>query len=323
MRFLKIELPGRLLEVSKLVLGTDYFGTTVQKDTAFALMDAFFEAGGNSLDTARVYAEWIPGGKGASEETVGEWIKLRKNRSDVILSTKGGHPPFGRMTEGRLDPGSIRDDLGASLKTLGVDYIDIYWVHRDEVVRPVEEIMEALNKHVREGKILSIGCSNWKTERIESANAYAKAHHLTPFYASQIQWSLAESTPEAHDDPTIVCMDQSEMTWYAKNNFPVMAYSSQAKGFFARAAANGLDAINQKAYKRFCTPANIARLERVAQYAGQHNLTPTEVALGYLLNHEVTAAAIVGCKNLDQLKDTLTAADVLIPDEAVGWLYQG
>lgn len=226
-----------------------------------------------------------------------------------------------RMDCGRLSRKDIESDLDESLMALGVDVIDLYWLHRDDVSRPVGDIMETLSTLIAKGKVRAVGCSNWKVERIEEANRAAMANGLAPFSFSQIQWSLATSTSDAHNDPTIVCMDKKEYAWYLEKSFPVFAYSSQAKGFFARASARGLDAINQKAYARFCTPENIVRLERVKEYAAQNGLTPTAVALGYILCNKVPAMAIVGCKNEEQLVDSLSAADVNLPENVVDWLF--
>lgn len=311
------------LSVSRLVLGTDYFGTTVSEKDSFRLMDIYTDAGGNCIDTARLYASWIQGGGGASERTIGKWLKTGKKRDKIVLSTKGGHPILSQMHIGRLARKEILEDLDESLKTMGVDYIDIYWLHRDDEAHPVEDIAETLTTLTASGKVRAVGCSNWKTKRIEEAHQAAHSKGLTAFNASQIQWSLAASTPEVHGDPTIICMNEAEYNWYKERSFPLFAYSSQAKGFFARAAANGIGAINQKASTRFAAPENIARLERVMQLAYRNNITPTAAALGYITCNQLPAVAVVGCKNEDQLRDTLTAADVKLTDAEVDWLFKG
>lgn len=365
MKFLDLKNKNDKLHISKIVLGTDYFGATVPEEKAFRLMDNYIDAGGNCIDTARVYASWLPGGDDASERTIGRWLKSRGNRNNIILSTKGGHPPLDNMNNGRLSRKEIEGDLDRSLKTLGIDEADIYWLHRDDTARPVEDIMETVSMLIAKGKVRAAGCSNWKAERIEAANRAAAANNDTagadshasgsriricslgdctsgsndnssvsgrshagsaghaPFSASQLQWSLAVSTPEAHNDSTIVCMNENEYNWYEKECFPVFAYSSQAKGFFARASALGLDAISQKSLARFGTPENIARLERVKEYAAKTGLTPTAVALGYILCNKVPAAAIIGCKNAEQLADSMTAADVGLEPSVVDWLFKG
>ena len=311
------------LQIARIVLGTDYFGTTVDEKTAFRLMDIYADAGGNCLDTARTYANWLPGGDGASERTVGRWIKSGKCRDRIVLSTKGGHPPLDDITLVRLSRKELEDDLHESLKTLGTDYIDIYWLHRDDESRPVEDIMETLTRFVSAGKIRAAACSNWKTKRIEQANRAAEKNGFVQFCASQIQWSLAVSTPELHNDLTIVCMDDSEYAWYLENKFPVFAFSSQAKGFFAKAVSMGIGALNQKAATRFAMPENMARLERVREFSVKRGLTPTAVALGYITCNRVPAVAIAGCKNEAQMLDTLTAADVDITAEDADWLFRG
>jgi len=320
MKYLSINSGKDKIEVSRIVLGTDYFGTTVGEDTAFRLMDIYVEEGGNCLDTARVYASWLPNGEGASERTVGKWLRSRGNRNNIIISTKGGHPPIGHMDQGRLSRRELEKDLDESLRALGTDYIDIYWLHRDDATHPVEDIMETLASFIAKGKVRAIGCSNWQVGRIEEANRFAAQSGLTPFCSSQIQWSLASTTPEAYGDLTLVCMNKHEYEWYLKNSFPVFAYSSQAKGFFARAAADGLEAINQKAKSRFSSPENIARLEKVKKYATESGLTVTAVVLGYILCNRVPAVAVVGCKNTGQMRDSLAAADVSLSQDIIKWL---
>lgn len=304
-----------------MVLGTDYFGTRVPKAIAFKLYDNFVEAGGNCIDTARFYADWIQGGHGVSERLLGEWLRSRQVCGKVLISTKGGHPSVESMQEGRLSRACIENDLNESLSSLGVDHIDIYWIHRDDPGHPVEDIMEGLAAIVAGGKVRAIGCSNWKVDRLAKANAYALAKGLPGFCMSQIQWSLAASTPEAHGDSSKVIMNDHELKWYAERNFPVMAYSSQAKGFFAR-PLSGPNAINEKSHAWFCTPKNLQRKKRVEEYAVKKGLTPNNVAITYILCNRLPAMALIGCRTVEQLADTLSAADLIIPVEDLDSLSQ-
>ncbi len=323
MKHLELRTSDSCMKISKLVLGTDYFGTGVSESEAFKIMDIYQEAGGNCLDTARMYASWLPGGEGASERTLGKWMKTRGCQNKMIISTKGGHPQLNDMNRGRLSQKEIESDLDESLKVLGVDYIDIYWLHRDDVSRPVEDIAATMTKLIRKGKIRAAGCSNWKSDRIEELNQFAAENGMEPFAASQIQWSLASSTPEAHDDSTLVCMNEKEYEWYLKNKLPVFAFSSQAKGFFTKVVKQGIEVVSQKAYSRFATADNFSRLERVKRYADESGLSVSAVVLGYITENRFPAAAIIGCKNCEQLEDSLTAADVSIPPQSVDWLYKG
>lgn len=323
MRYIDLGSPDDNIRVSVLALGTDYFGTTVNESEAMSLMDAYTEAGGNCIDTARVYASWLPGGAGASERTIGRWLKARGNRNRLVISTKGGHPRLENMNEGRLSRKELEKDLDESLMTLGVDHIDIYWLHRDDASSSVEDITETLSMFIKKGKIRTVGCSNWKAARLEEALRAALANGSAAFCASQIQWSLASTTPEAYRDLTLVCMNDEEYGWYEKNRFPVFAYSSQAKGFFARGASQGLGALSRKAHDRYAAPENIARLERVKRYAADNGITVTVAALGCIVCNRVPGIAIIGCKNGEQLADSLAASDVDLPEADVEWLFRG
>ena len=137
--------------------------TNSLSDNAFSLLDNAFELGCNAFDTARVY--------GDSERTLGAWIRQRRNRDEVVVISKGCHP--GRSGRPRLSPIDVSEDLHASLKALGADFIDLYLLHYDDPTAHLDPLMERLNRHVDEGKIGAIGASNWSHERIACANALA------------------------------------------------------------------------------------------------------------------------------------------------------
>ncbi len=300
------------LNVSRLVLGTDYFGSGVPREESFRILDDYVAASGNMLDTARFYADWVPGGHGASERTLGEWLRDRPGlRERVLIATKGGHPPLENMHTSRLHLEEVRRDLDLSLRTLGVDSIDLYWLHRDDESQPVERIMDMLAAVAATGAVRALGVSNWRAERILAANRYAERHGLPKLSASQLQWSLAVSSAEAQEDDTRVVMDEAELARYQQHQFPVMAYTAQAKGFFSR-PLEGPGAANDKSQRWFTNPVNLARRERVQQLARRSGLTPTQIALGYVLSHPLPALALIGPRHLHQLHDSLTAADVVL-----------
>ena len=168
-------LTHRLLgrDVSVIGLGTAHYGGRISKGLAFDQMDAYAAAGGNLIDTARVYGDFVTPKTGESEKIIGQWMEERGNREKIFLSTKGGHPPFDRMSRSRLSPREISDDLHESLEDLRCGYIDIYFLHRDDESRPVEEIVDTLEGFCAEGLIGMYAVSNWKTERIIEANRYA------------------------------------------------------------------------------------------------------------------------------------------------------
>ena len=311
METLQIRAAGNPVPMSKLVLGTCYFGSGIPQEESFALMDRYFELGGRTLDTARMYADWLENGHSASERTVGAWLRARGLRDEITLVTKGGFPDDGVC---RLHRADIREDMERSIEYLG-SAPDVYFLHRDDKSVPVSEIIDILDELVREGKTRAIGASNWTLNRILEANAYAEKSGKTPFTVSQIQWSLAVATPETWGDPTLVCMTQEEYAGYLKSGIPVMAFSPQAKGFFSKYLAGGEAALNDKIRRRFVSAGNIARAERLRDYCAAHGITPAAAALAYLIRDRLPAAAILGCSSVAQLEDSMTAANVQMSHE--------
>ncbi len=314
---------GGVFSMPALVLGTCYFGLTVPKELAFQMMDVYRAAGGNMLDTARGYCNWLPDGDSCSERTVGQYIQDRNCRSEVLVCTKGCVQDVPGSDENRVTREGLLYDMDMSLRTLGTDYVDLYLVHRDHRNASIPEVMETLHGFVKEGKCRSIGASNWRFDRIEEANRYAAAHGLTPFTVSQLQWSLADCTPEDYGDNTIWCMTAEELARYAKSDIRVMGYSSQAKGLFSKMIAGGRAGTSERALKRFYHGENIARVERVRTQAAKDGVSPAAVALGYITSHPLGAAAIIGPTKMEQLTDSLTAADYRLDRPTVEWLYTG
>lgn len=311
------QIPGTELSPSVICLGTSSFGETVSREDSFALMDRFLELGGSFLDTAKVYSDWVPGERSRSEKVIGQWMKQRSNRNRIVLSTKGAHPELETMHIARLSKGDIAFDLEQSLRNLQTDYIDLYWLHRDDPHRPVEEIIEVLNEYVEQGKIRYFGCSNWQSERIEAAHKYASEKGLQSFAASQIKWSLA-SYPQGND-PTMVAMDEKELAYHERTGLPVIPYNAQANGLFSgRYTLDMLhepNAGNQKVWK-LCSVDNLRKLKAVQSIAERLNLSMSQVALGYMLAHPFPVFPISGCKTAAQLDDTCAAGDVVLDSDA-------
>lgn len=303
------------LKISKNILGTTYFGTTTDRQTAFSLMDRFVSLGGNTIDTARSYANWLPNGESASEKVIGEWMESYRCRENLCLITKCAFPA--EKGKSRLSREEILGDLEQSLYCLKTNYVDILFLHRDDETVPVSQIMPILDEAVRSKKVRMIGTSNWTTERISQANAFAKEKGMAPFSVSEIQWSAAVSTPDAMQDSTLVCMNEHEYQWYLENRFPVFAFSSQAKGIFSKAITQGLDHLNEKIRTRFLNEKNIARIQWVKKYCEAHKVSPATVILSYLNCNPVPAASIIGCSDLLQLEDSMHGADYLMSSEDI------
>ena len=307
------------LKMAKISLGTAGFGSAVSQEMSFALLDAYFAAGGNLLDTARVYADWLPGGHGASERTVGEWIASRGLRDRVLISTKGAHPPMGNLHSPRVNREAILFDMQESLSALGTDYVDIYFLHRDDESRPVSEIMPTLHELVAEGRTRFLGASNWRAARIAEANAFARANGLTPFAFSQIMYSYAEINAEQFSDDTQVIMDKTEYAAYQESDLTLMAFSSQGQGFFSRAAEKGIVNLPPAFRAKFDNPTNRARLAVLQELSNKTGFSPTALGLLPLLNNpDFDTLPIIGPTRLETLEASLSALSC--PKESISAL---
>ncbi len=181
-----------------LVLGGNVFGWTATGDEGFAVLDAFYEAGGRMIDTADVYSAWIPGHVGGESETyLGKWLTSRGVRKDMRLHTKTGmlsakkpSGPGDMGDPGLYEPEKVLEHLDASLARLQTDYLDLYYAHRDFAELEVAQIVEVFDGAVQTGKVKALGASNFTAPRLIAALDYAEASGLTPFSVLQNQYNL-------------------------------------------------------------------------------------------------------------------------------------
>jgi aryl-alcohol dehydrogenase-like predicted oxidoreductase len=312
MKYRKLLVTGP--EVSSLCLGTVFFGTTVPKEDAFRQMDCFFEKGGNFFDTARVYADWLPAGHGASERTLGDWIKER-NRDKVIISTKGAHPDLKTMDITRMSKEDLRSDLEESLCALGTDYIDIYFLHRDDVSRPVEDILGELEEFRKEGKIRCYGCSNWALRRVREAEQAAVRHSFSGFACNQIRFGLADLTKEAVGDKTLVLMDRDFFAWHEESKKPVMAYTSSCNGYFSKKIKG--TAIQPSHEQIYGNAPNYKLLEKMRRWEEEYKVSAAVLASAYVMAQSFPSVAISAFSSLEQLDELIVAADFDFPSEVL------
>ncbi len=286
---------------SRIILGTAYFGDKITKEDAFSMMDTFREMGGTHIDTARLYAN------GKSEEIVGDWLKSR-DAKEMIVSSKGGYYAEELGEAPRINKEDIFRDVEHSLKALQRDFIEFYWLHKDDENKPVDEIINMMNDLIKSGEILKFGASNWTTERIRRANQYADENGLIGFSASQIRFNPAYCLGERTG---LVGMDVDAFKFYKKNNMPVVAYSSQAKGFFSKMAEKGESALSDKAKKRYLCRENIDRLEVLKQLSKQYSTSIAGIICGAFSSFEVPEVfPVIGGSRIEQIKDSLNGADV-------------
>lgn len=293
----RITLPNTSYLVSRLCLGGNRLGGDLDQTASFALLDAFVAIGGNFIDTAHGYADWIVGNeRSSSEKTIGRWLKSRKPEG-LVIATKGGHPIDGKK---RLDAASLRRDVTEACANLGVATLDIFYVHRDDPSRPVMEIIASLETLRREGLIRHYAASNWSTDRLVEAEAVARTLGVTGFIASQCEWSLARRNPGSNA-ADLISMDGAMLAFHRQHGMAAIPYSSQAKGYFDKVAA-GTAGVLAAAYDN---EDNRAMAQRLTGLAAKYAASPTEVMLAAMLKAPFPVVPVIGPRNAAQLNSSV------------------
>ena len=305
------EIVGVAPSPSRIVFGAGWFDEGHRRD-AWRLLDRYVARGGSVIDTAAVY------GDGASERLLGEWLVRSGCRDDVVIATKGGHPSLPDWT-GRLTPDEVEHDLEASLARLQVDFVDLYMLHRDDERTPVDELVDLLARHVQSGKVKAVAVSNWTWQRVEEANAYAIRSGAPCLVANSVQYSLAAQHAAVAPGTVSLGGDEAAGAWYRRSGLPVLAWSSQAKGFFSgRFAPTFHD--DPHVERVYYHDDNWRRLERVTSLAADRGCTPSQVALAWLLDQPAQIFAVVGTTKADHLDECLGALDLHLTSSEIEWL---
>ncbi|MGJ3241109.1 MAG: aldo/keto reductase [Anaerolineae bacterium] len=301
--------------LSRLIQGTVYF-TDANPDEAFALFDAVFEQGCNTFDTAHAYA------KGACERVLGQWLRARNIRDEVVILDKGAHPYDGQQ---RVTPDDITADLYESLERLGVETIDLYVLHRDDPTQAVEPLMECLYEQYQAGRIKAIGGSNWSYQRLAQANTYASEQGLLPFAVSSPQFSLARMIRPAWAGCVSVGHDVEAQAWYREQDMPLLTWSSLAGGFMTgKFTRHNLDTFDdyfdEVSINAYADEENFLRLERAQQLAEQHQISLPQLALAYVLNQPLRIFALIGSMTGAQFAENQHALTISLTAEELDWL---
>lgn len=315
---------GFPIEPSRICLGALSFGAMLSQEQSFILLDRYVELGGNFLDTAHIYAAWIPGGEGASERTIGAWLRARGVRDQIVLATKGAHPAIDAGNEiGRCAPEEIKQDLNESLERLGVEFIDLYWLHRDDPDRPVEDIVETMAGLVQSGRIRAYGGSNWTTQRLQAGNDYAAKQGLPGFTANQPRFSLASAPDTPSGAPPLGEPTEVTLTWHRQQGLPLVAYTSQANGYFGKenvAWTRGGFIGGAPRGGQWDSPGNRTRLQRAMELAAARGVTTNQLALAYLLSQPFSCYPVIGNTSLNRLQEALAVTSLRLTVEEMAAL---
>jgi predicted dehydrogenase/aryl-alcohol dehydrogenase-like predicted oxidoreductase len=305
-RIPKRTIPGLKKQASVVATGFEDFRTF---SSAAILLDAFYEAGGNLYDTAFVY------GAGATEKLFGEWHTNRGVREDVVVIGKGAHTPL-------TYPDVIGKQLTQSLDRLQTDYVDIYFMHRDNLDVPVGEFVDAMDAEVKAGRIRGpFGGSNWTEARMQEAIDYARRTGKTAPGALSNNFALAEMINPIWAG-CISASDDSYKAWLTKNQIPNFSWSSQARGFFTDRAGRDKRS-DAELVNTWYSDTNFSRRDRAIELARQLGVSPIHIALAYVLAQRFPSIPLIGPRRLQELDDSIKALSIKLTPEQVRWLEQG
>lgn len=299
----KRTIPGVNKQASAAALGFEDFRTFA---SGAILLDAFWEKGGNIFDTAFIYAG------GYTEKLFGEWQKSRGVREEAVVIGKGAHSPL-------VYPDVISKQLTQSLDRLQTDYVDVYFMHRDNLDVPVGEFVDAMDAEVKKGRIRGpFGGSNWTRERFDEAIAYADKHGKQRPGVLSNNFALAEML-----DPIWAgCVTASTAEWkqwLKDRQVPNFSWSSQARGFFTDLAGRD-KRDNEEMVRVWYNEQNFVRRDRAIELATKLGKSPIHVALAYVLAQDFPSIPLIGPRKLGELDDSMNAFDIKLTPEQVAWL---
>jgi aryl-alcohol dehydrogenase-like predicted oxidoreductase len=307
----KRNLGRSAIQVFPFALGGNVFGWTVNESGAFKILDEFMRAGFNLIDTADVYSTWVPGNKGGESETIiGQWLKKRKNRKELVIATKVGKP----MGPGKmgLSKKYIRQAVEDSLQRLQTDYIDLYQSHDDDPQTPMEESLSLFTDLIKEGKLRAIGASNFSAERLAMALQISKANNYARYETLQPPYNLYNRSMENDLQPLCV-----------KEEIGVISYYALASGFLTgkyRKEEDLKKSVRGEGVRKYMDGKGMKILAALDEVSAKYQSSPATISLAWLLTRPAVVAPIASATSVDQLKDLLKATEIKLDTESINLL---
>jgi aryl-alcohol dehydrogenase-like predicted oxidoreductase len=283
-----------------LCLGGNVFGWTIDEQRSFEVLDAYFEAGGNFIDTADMYGRRGSGGAGESERIIGRWMAARGNREQLVIATKVGMaadaPGLSRET--------IRRGIEASLERLGIEHVDLYYAHKDDPDTPLEQTLGAFGELIDEGRIGYAAASNYSAERLAQAISVGEGEGMASYVALQPHYNLVERG-EYEGELAAVC---------ERHGLACIPYFGLARGFLTgkyRPGGGEIDSPRAAGVREaYFNERGFAVLQALDEVAGAHDVSVAAVALAWLLAQPRVLAPIASVTSSEQLGDLLECAEL-------------
>ncbi|KAL1866894.1 putative aryl-alcohol dehydrogenase aad14 [Diaporthe australafricana] len=308
------------LQLGAMSIGDAWAGGmgSMDKESAFKLLDTFFEAGGNFIDTANTYQNE------QSETWIGEWAQSRRNRDSLVLATKftmdyrshamgRGHKAANFAGNSRR---SIHVSARDSLRKLQTDYIDIFYVHYWDYTTSIKEVMDALHVLVEQGKVMYLGASDTPAWVVAAANTYAIDHGKTPFSIYQGRWNVLIRDMERDIIPMARQFGMAIAPWDVLGGGK---FQSKASLDARKSAGEGLRSFGGRSPTQ--TEDEAAMSEALAKVAAEHGISSvTTIALAYVMSKAANVFPVVGGRKVEHLRDNIQALSVKLTDEQVEFL---
>ena len=289
------------VNVSAMCLGTMRFGTTTDEAVAFGILDAYVAAGGAFIDTANVYAAWGGGKGGESEALLGRWLRARHNRGRVFLASKVGSRLQASGRSLRADV--LERECEASLQRLGLDTIDLYYAHFDDLSLPVEVILEGFQRLIAAGKVRHLGASNHYAWRLETARQVCQQRGWPGYCCVQQRYSYLQPVTGAAFGVQLAA-NTDLLAYLRAHRLPLLAYSPLLHGIY--------DKPDGDAGPPYAAVANSERLRVLRDLARQKGVTPNQLVYAWLLHHDVPVIPLVAASSVAQLQQNLAALEIAL-----------
>jgi aryl-alcohol dehydrogenase-like predicted oxidoreductase len=292
-----------------LVLGGNVFGMTADEATSFAVLDAFYEAGGRMIDTADVYSAWVPGHKGGESETVlGKWFAASGLRAEMKLHTKTGMLGSKELYE----PARVLASLDASLERMQTDYVDLYYAHRDYEELAMAGIVAAFDGAARTGKVRSLGASNFNATRLSAALTAADEQGAMPFSVLQNEYNLV-SRDAYGVELQALCTERA---------IPMLPFFGLASGFLTGKYRTADDLGKSVRGQRMTTLIETGKpmLTAMDDVVRETGATHAQVALAWLQVQPGIGAPIASATSVEQVRELCGAASLELSPRHIAWL---
>lgn len=285
------------------------FGWTIDEERSFAVLDAYFQAGGNFIDTSDSYGRRGPGGAGESERIIGRWIAARGNRDELVVATKVGMsadlPGLSRATIAR----GIED----SLARLQTDRVELYYAHRDDAHTPLQETLGAFDELIRAGKIVHAAASNYSAARLHEALLIGADDGMASYVALQPHYNLMER--EYEQELAGVC---------ERHGLACIPYFGLARGFLTGKYRRDGEQIDSPraagVHESYANDRGFAVLDVLDGVAAAHRSSPAAVALAWLLAQPTVLAPIASATSPQQLTELLACTELELSPAELGRL---